>query len=274
MTAPSATSRRRWRRFRYPDSLYRFAALLLFLVLVFYALDYLNVHLERLADVGGRVAVFLAERYYPPDLAYVTDADYLAYVGETMQMALLATVFGLALAVPLAWFAAFNVSPSRRFFYPLGRFSITGARAIHETIWAILFVNLLGFGPFAGVLALTMFSIGFAGKLMAEEVEGIDRGQMDAIRATGAGPVQVLIYGVIPQVKVAWTGIAIYTWDVAFRAATIVGFFGAGGMGWYLRRTIEGLETERTAAIILTILALVMASEALSAWARARVMNR
>ena len=163
------------------------------------------------------------------------------------------------------------MTPSRRYIYPAARFLTMGTRAVHETIWAILFVTILGFGMLAGVLALTMFCVGFAGKLFAEEVEGIDMGPVEAIRATGASQLSVMIYGVFPQVRVAFTGIAIYTWDVAFRAATVVGFFGAGGMGWYLKRNVLQIETNRVAAILLSIIALVLVSEAASAWARARV---
>jgi phosphonate transport system permease protein len=82
---------------------------------------------------------------------------------------------------------------------------------------------------------------------------------------------QVFVFGVFPQVRVAFTGIAIYTWDVAFRAATVVGFVGAGGMGWYLKRNVQQIETERTAAILITIIILVVISEFISAWARTRV---
>jgi len=142
---------------------------------------------------------------------------------------------------------------------------------VHETIWAILFVTILGFGMMAGVFALTMFCIGFAGKLFAEEIEAIDMGPVEAIRATGASELAVMAYGVFPQVRVAFTGIGIYTWDVAFRAATVIGFFGAGGMGWYLKRNVLQIETHRVAAILVSIIVLVLVSEAVSAWARARV---
>ncbi len=98
-------------------------------------------------------------------------------------------------------------------------------------------------------------------------------GQVEAMRATGANLFQTMSFGVFPQVRVAFTGIAIYTWDVAFRAATVVGFFGAGGMGWYLKRNILQIETERVAAILVSILALVLISEIVSAWGRARVMK-
>jgi phosphonate transport system permease protein len=157
--------------------------------------------------------------------------------------------------------------------YPLARLVTMGFRAVHEMIWAILFVSILGYGMLAGVLALTFFCAGFAGKLFAEEIEAIDMGPAEAMRATGGNLFQVMVFGVFPQVRVAFTGIAIYTWDVAFRAATVVGFVGAGGMGWYLKRNVLQIETERVAAILISIVVLVLISEALSALARDRVMK-
>ena len=148
-----------------------------------------------------------------------------------------------------------------------------GFRAVHEMIWAIIFVSILGFGMLPGVLALTFFCTGFASKLLAEEVESVDMGPVEAMRATGANLFQVMIFGVLPQVRVALTGIAIYTWDVAFRAATVVGFFGAGGMGWYLKRNVLQIETERVSAILVSIIILVLISEFFSAIARERVMK-
>lgn len=271
MAIPAASRAPEWRRFKYPDSLFRFGALLLVLVFLAYSIQYLNIPLERFFGMFGRVGNLLANRYYPADLEYIMDGDYLASVFETIQMAYLGALFGLLLSVPLAWFGSFNMSPSRRYVYPIARLITMGCRAVHEMIWAILFVTILGFGMLAGVLALTMFCTGFAGKLFAEEIEAIDKGQVDAMRATGANQLQVMVYGVLPQVRVAFTGIAIYTWDVAFRAATVVGFFGAGGMGWYLKRNVLQVETHRTAAILLSIIVLVIISEVVSAWARNRV---
>ena len=132
-------------------------------------------------------------------------------------------------------------------------------------------MSVLGFGMLAGVSALTMFCIGFAGKLFADEIEAIDMGPAEAMRAAGASSLQVFLYAVVPQVRVAFTGIAIYTWDVAFRAATVVGFFGGGGMGWYLKRNVQQLENLRVAAIILSIILMVLIAEFLSGWLRAAV---
>lgn len=264
-TRPAAT----WSRFKYPASIIHLTVWLLVLAFLAYTVEHLDIPLERFLTMFGKLGRLFAERYYPPDLQYVLDRSYLESVVETVQMAYLGMLFGVLVSIPLAWFASFNLSPSRRFVYPIARLITMTCRAVHEMIWTILFVTILGFGMLPGVLALTMFCIGFAGKLFAEEIEAIDRGPVEALRATGANELQVMIYAVLPQVRVAWTGIAIYTWDVAFRAATVVGFFGAGGMGWYLKRNIQQLENQRVAAILISIVALVIVSEAVSAWARA-----
>jgi len=272
-TLPAAAPPRAWRRFRYPQSLFSYGGWLIAFGVVVFSIEYLNIPLERLLGMFGRMGDVLANRYYPADIDYIMDADYLGSVVETIQMAYLGALFGLIITVPLAWFAAHNMTPSRRILYPVGRFFSMSCRAVHEMIWTILFVAILGFGMLPGVLALILFSAGFAAKLLAEEIEAIDMGPVEAMRATGANLFQVMVFGVFPQVRVAFTGIAIYTWDVAFRAATVVGFFGAGGMGWYLKRNVMQIETERVAAIILSIIVLVLISEAVSAWARNAVMK-
>jgi phosphonate transport system permease protein len=265
------SGRHQWRRFRYPESLIRYGVVFGIILFLAYSVAFLNIDLTRLPGAFGRLASFIANRYYPPDLDYVMEGGYLLSVLDTLRMSFLGGVFGVMIAIPLAWFGAFNVTPSRVFLYPFGRFSIISFRAIHETIWTILFVSILGFGMLAGVLALTVFCIGFAGKLFADEIEAIDKGPVEAIRATGANALQVFVFAVFPQVRVAFTGIAIYTWDVAFRAATVVGFFGGGGMGWYLKRNIQQLESERVGAIILSIIVLVLIAEGLSGQVRKRV---
>lgn len=268
--APPGADRptRTWSRYRYPESLYRFGGLLLVLTFLAYSVHYLNIDIAALLGALGGLAGVLADRYFPPDLAYVTNAGYLASILDTLQMSFLGGMAGVALAIPLAWFSAWNVTPSRRVLFPLGRLGVVSCRAIHETIWTILFVSVLGFGMLAGVSALTMFCIGFAGKLFADEIEAVDMGPVEAMRAAGATPLQVFLFAVVPQVRVAFTGIAIYTWDVAFRAATVVGFFGGGGMGWYLKRNVQQLENLRVAAIILSIIAMVLIAEFISGWLR------
>ncbi len=262
-----------WSRFRYPQSMIRYVSWLGLFVFLGFSVDYLGIPLDRLLGMFGRMGDTLANRYYPPDIEYIMDAEYFEYVVETIQMAYLGTLFGLIFTLPLGWFGAYNMTPSKTFVYPIARLITMSCRAVHEMIFAIIFVTILGFGMLAGVLALTFFSIGFAGKLFAEEIEAIDMGPVEAMRSTGANLFQIMLFAVLPQVRVALTGIAIYTWDVAFRAATVVGFFGAGGMGWYLKRNVLQIESERVAAILLSIVVLVAISEIVSAWARNKVMQ-
>lgn len=262
-----------WSRYKFPESLLGYGAWIVVLTFIAVSVNYLDIPLGRIPAMFERMAAVLSNRYYPPDIEYIMDRDYMGYVVETIQMAYLGALFGLLMSIPLGWFGSFNMTPSRRFVYPAARLLTMAFRAVHEMIWAILFVSILGFGMLAGVLALTFFCAGFAGKLFAEEIEAIDMGPVEAMRATGANLFQVMVFGVLPQVRVAFTGIGIYTWDVAFRAATVVGFVGAGGMGWYLKRNVMQIETERVAAILLSIVVLVLISEMLSAIARDRVMR-
>jgi phosphonate transport system permease protein len=265
-SAPAA-----WQRFRFPQSLYRYVALLATLAFIAYAVDRLNIDLERLPGILGRIASTLGQRYFPPNIEHITHADYLHAVLETMQMSYLATVLGIVLAIPLAWLASSNQTPSRRVGYGLARLFIMACRSVHEMIWTILLVAVLGFGMLPGTLALMLFCIGFAGKLFTEAIEAVRPGPVEAIRATGGNRFQVFVYAVLPQVRVAWTGISIYTWDVVFRAATVVGFFGAGGMGWYLRESVQRIASHDVAAILLSIILVVVAAELFSAWLRRRV---
>ena len=260
-----------WHRFRFPQSLYRYAALLATLAFIAYAVDRLNIDLERLPGILGRIATTLGQRYFPPNIEHITRPDYLHSVLETMQMSYLATVLGIVLAIPLAWLASSNQTPSRRVGYGLARLFIMACRSVHEMIWTILLVAVLGFGMLPGTLALMLFCIGFAGKLFTEAIEAVRPGPVEAIRATGGNRFQVFVYAVLPQVRVAWTGISIYTWDVVFRAATVVGFFGAGGMGWYLRESVQRIASHDVAAILLSIILVVVAAELFSAWLRRRV---
>ena len=263
--------RREWSRYRHPQSTIRFAVLLAILAFLGYSIAFLNIDLSRLLGAFPRLAQILATRYFPPDMDYVSDAEFIHSVIRTLEMSLLGGFLGVVCSIPLAWLAARNITISRRIAYPLGRFAIMGSRSIHETIWTILFVTVLGFGMLAGTLARTVFCIGFAGKLFSDELEAIDMGPVEAMRAVGASPLQVFHYAVLPQIRVAFTGIAIYTWDVAFRAATVVGFFGGGGMGWYLKRTTQQLESHRVAAILLVIVGLVLLAEIGSGWLRNKI---
>jgi len=257
-----------WRRFRFPQSLYKYAVALATFGFLGWSLDVLRIDVERLPGILGRMFEVLSDRYWPPHVHHVLESAYIDAVIDTFQMSYVATILGLLIAMPLAWFGSFNMTPSRRFLYPAARLIVMACRSIHEMIWIILLVAIIGFGMLPGTLAMTLFCVGFAGKLLAEAVEAIRKGPVEAVRASGANKLQVFVFAVLPQVRVAWTGIAIYTWDVVFRAATVVGFFGAGGMGHFLRESVQRVESQQVAAIVLSIVFIVFVAELLSAWIR------
>ena len=242
----------------------KFAALVLLLAFGLWTLEALRIPISRVLGMFGRVGDMIVNRLLPPDLSYVGSYEVSIAVVETIEMSLLGAFVGTLISIPVAWWSAWNVTPNRRTYYAVGRAILVFARSVPTLIWGMLLVVLLGFGPAAGSIALTMLTIGFAGKLMAEQVEAIDMGPVEAIRATGASEIGVFVYAIYPQVKPAWVGIIIYNWDSVFRASTILGFVGAGGLGIYLRMTIQVLEYEQAAGIIALVIVLVVLSELLS----------
>lgn len=244
--------------------LVKFGAVCALVVFGFWTVDVLEIPVERLLRMFGPLGHMLAERMLPPDLVYASSWKILASVVETIEMSLLGAFFGTFIAIPLAWMAAWNVTPSRTVAYPLARGAIVLCRSLPTLMIGLLLVAILGFGPFPGVLALVVGTIGFAGKLMSEQVEAIEMGPVDAIRATGAGRIKTFVFGILPQVKPAWTGVIVYNWDARLRSSTILGYVGAGGIGLHLRAQISVLEYQAAMGIIAIIIVLVILSETLS----------
>jgi phosphonate transport system permease protein len=223
----------------------------------------LEVNPERVARGLSRLST-VAARAFPPDFS--RSGLLLSGIAESIEMATLSTLFGVLLGIPVAVLAARNVVPGG--VYAGGRGVITLGRTFHELIVAILFVKAVGFGPLAGVLTLTVNSVGFFGKLLAEQIETIDRGQIEAVRATGAGHGAILLYAVLPQVLPRIIGLTIYQWDIHLRQSTIIGIVGAGGIGATLYNAFSRYDYDFVLAILLVIVAIVLVGEAVSALAR------
>jgi len=265
-----ATAFETYRRDERRASLWQFIALLLFIAFAFWSIDVLKIPIERVLGMFGRLGNMIANRLLPPEMAFAAEPRVVDSIIETIEMSILGAVIGTLITMPLAWFAAWNVTPSRAILYPLSRAIIVVTRGMPTLMWAMVLVAIFGFGPFAGMLALVKASIGFAGKLMAEQVEAIDMQRVEAIRATGANELDVLFYAVIPQVWANWVGIIIYNWDAQLRNSTILGFVGAGGMGLYLREQISVIEYQTAMAIIVVIIVMVVLSETVSHYLRHR----
>ncbi len=188
---------------------------------------------------------------------------------ESLKIAILATVGGVLLSIPIAFMAAKNLAP--RPVYLLGRGLIIVARSFHPVIVAIIFVKAVGFGPFAGVLTLIVYSIGFVAKMLAERIEEIDWGQVEAMRAVGAGYFPTLIYAVFPQIMPRQIGLSIYQLDSNLRASAVVGIVGAGGIGSTLANAFGRYDYDFALAITIVIVAVILVSEAISGQIRKRV---
>ena len=205
----------------------------------------------------------LAARMVPPKIAYMSEL-WLA-VWDTINIATLGTLLAIILAVPTAYCAARNTTPSRAFVRPIALFIIVSSRSINSLIWALMLVTILGPGVFAGIIAIGLRSIGFCAKLLYEAIEEIDETQVEAITATGASTPQTLAYGIVPQVLPAFAGISVFRWDINIRESTVLGLVGAGGIGLQLNASIMSLAWTEVSMILLVIIATVIVSEWVSA---------
>ena len=192
---------------------------------------------------------------------------------ETIFIGMMATFFGILLALPVSFFAARNLmsaSPITLTFYYLVRAVLNLIRSIEPLIWAIIAVIIVGLGPYAGILALTLHSIAALGKLYSESIESIDPGPIEAIHATGANWVQTVIFAVIPQIIPPFVSFTIYRWDINIRMSTIIGFVGGGGIGFLLAQYIRLLDYRSAGMAVWFIAITVAILDYVSAEIRAR----
>ena len=188
---------------------------------------------------------------------------------ESIVMTVAASVVGILISIPIGLGAARNIAPLP--VYMVCRGIVAISRALQEIIVAILLVAIFGFGPLAGFLTLSFATIGFLSKLLAEDIEAMDKVQAEAIKASGARWMQWINYGVQPQVMPRLVGLSMYRIDINFRESAILGLVGAGGIGATLNTAFDRYEYDTAAAILLLIIGIVMALEYLSGIIRARV---
>lgn len=232
------------------------------------ALATLEIDTERLAEGLARGARFVAA-FARPDFVSRSD-DLLAGFRESLTMAITATAVGIVLSLPLAVGASRNLSP--RWIYLPCRGVIAVSRSFNEVIVAILLVVLFGFGPFTGFLTLSFATVAFMAKLLAERVEDIEAGQLEALRATGAGFLQQLDFAVLSQIRPRLVGLSLYRLDINFRESAVIGVVGAGGIGTTLHTAMDRYEYRTAAAVIVVIVVVVAATELLSGWLRRRAL--
>jgi len=199
-------------------------------------------------------------RMMPPDLSVLPAA--LLGALKTVEIALLGTAVAAVLALPLGFLSARNVAPGA-VFYP-ARAVLNFLRSVDTLVYALIFVAAVGLGPFPGVLAVVAYTTTSLAKLYSEAVEGIDSGPVDAVTATGATRLQILRYAVIPQVLPLFLSYVLYRLESNIRAATVLGFVGAGGIGFYLQTYLRLIDYPAASTVLLVTVAMVMVVDAIS----------
>src|SRR5690606_10647904 len=227
----------------------------------------LDIEWAYLADAHVQAAD-LVGRMWPPRWAYLP--PIIGPPIGTVHIATLGTMIAVVLSLPVAFLAARNTT-ANSFTWMIGRAILVGSRSINTVIWGLVFVAIFSPGAVAGVFAVAARSVGFVAKLLAEAIEEVDAGQIEAVRATGAGTVQTWWVAIIPQVMPVLIGTAVYRWDINVRESSVLGFVGAGGIGLLLYASINSFAWAQVVVVLFAILVVVLASEALSAWVRGRI---
>jgi phosphonate transport system permease protein len=207
-------------------------------------------------------------RMVPPDLRVLPSA--LVGAVATIEIALLGTGLAAALAVPLGFLSARNVAPPTLYYGV--RTALNFFRSIDTLVYALLFVAAVGLGPFPGMLAVVAYTTTSLAKLYSETIEGIEPGPVDAIRATGATRLQVLRFGILPQVLPLFLSYVLYRFESNVRAATVLGFVGAGGIGLYLQTYLRMIDYPAASTVLMVTVVMVMVVDFASARIRARLV--
>jgi phosphonate transport system permease protein len=207
-------------------------------------------------------------RMVPPDPSVLGNALHGAI--ETIQIAIVGTGAAAVLALPVGFAAARNTAPPWIFY--AARLLLNAFRAVDTLVYALFFVAAVGLGPFPGVLAVVVYTATVLAKLYSEAIEAIEPGPVEAVRATGATPLQVLRWGVLPQLVPQFLSFTLYRFETNIRAAAVLGFVGAGGIGFYVQTYLRLLNYPAAASVLLVLVALVMAVDFASSRLRARLV--
>lgn len=266
---PTGTAPRHWRKQPFIINPWlRWSLYLGALIYLVLAIGSLEVNWNRVIAGLERGAAFV-RGFLAPDFTSRWVDIYEGFL-ESITMTVVSTVIGVLLSIPVALGAARNLAPLP--IYLVCRSIIAVSRAFQEIIIAIVFVAMFGFGPLAGVATLAFASIGFLAKLLAEDIEDIDRQQVEAIRTTGAGWFQMLNYAIQPQVAARFIGLSLYRLDINFRESAVIGIVGAGGIGATLNTAIARYEYDSAAAVLLCIIGVVLVVEYSSGFLRRRLL--
>jgi phosphonate transport system permease protein len=257
-----------WKRFTPRETLLRYVGYVTVVFVAIWSLRELEIPWFYFLDAHTQAADLLV-RMVPPDWSFFVD-QVIDPLIETIHIATLGTIVTVLISMPVAIISARNTTPNA-FTWFIGRFILVASRSVNTVVWGLIFVAIFGPGPLAGIWSIAARSIGFTGKLIAEAIEEIDQGTVEAIEATGASRMKVLIVGVIPQVLPVIYGTIVYRWDINIRESTVLGFVGAGGIGIMLYSSINVFAWHQVSVMLIAIFGVVLVSEYVSATVRQKI---
>ncbi len=225
--------------------------------------------LNRIAENFDNARILL-EKFWPPDWEWARRTVPGPMI-ETIQIAILAALIGCTVALPIAFWAS-RLTANNRLLYYLAKSFLNLVRTVPDIFWAMLFVSAIGFGAFAGFLALIMFSLSILGKLLSETIDSADPGPLEAAKSTGARHTQAVQASVLPQVMPNYVAYALYIFELDIRASAVLGLVGAGGIGRILERERAFFNFDRIMAIVIVIFVIVFLIEQVSVYVRRRLV--
>lgn len=255
-----------WQRFSPAQRLKRFGIHLGVCLAIVWAVSSIDVVWEWVWDSPIQI-LDLLNRMMPPDPQNMP--SILDGIWQTINIAVIATFIAVLIALPVAYISARNTTPNAATLW-LGRFILVSSRSVNTIIWALLFVAIFGPGIIAGIVAITFRSIGFLGKLLGEAIEEIDEEPIEALQAVGASKLQIVIYGIVPQVLPTFFAVSILRWDINLRESSVLGLVGAGGIGIILQGAIDTFNWPEVSMVLIAILVLVIFGEIISSYLRSK----
>ncbi len=265
----TASIDREWQRFSSTERMSRFAVYLVIVSALVWSWQTVEVIPEFLYDAPEQLADLL-QRMVPMDYAYYPTTVHDALI-ETLHIATLGTLFTLVLAIPLALLNAPNITPSKTLNW-VAQFFLVTSRSVNSLVWALLFIALFGPGVLAGVMAIAVRSIGFVGKLLSDALAEANMGTIEALKATGASWLSILLKGYWPQVMPAFYSIVLFRWDINVRESAVLGLVGAGGIGVVLSDAQNLFEWQKVSMVLASIFAVVIVAEVVVVQIRKRLI--
>ncbi|MFL5051780.1 MAG: phosphonate ABC transporter, permease protein PhnE [Xanthobacteraceae bacterium] len=266
---PAGARSRRWQRFTTTERILRSGFYLAALLAVVWSLQTIEIIPEFLYDAPQQT-LDLFMRMWPIDWAWYPKVVHEALI-ETLHTATLGTILAVALAGPVALAAARNLTRSD-VLNLAARFILVATRSVHTMVWALFFVAVFGPGALAGTLAIAVHSIGFTGKFLAEAIEEVRPGPIEALTAAGAPPLAILLKGYWPQVTPAFLAISVFRWDINVRESAVLGLVGGGGLGMALDTALSNLYWDQAGLVLVVIFAVVIVTEIVTTWIRGKII--